>query len=275
MTERRPKRAREARASAPTVVVTERDLDLFTLVGLARYASTDQVARDLFPSDDRARRRLRQLFDAGFVAVTLASSTAPNLISLTRRGIGALLAARPDLEDRVRLAGPIRLAGVAHHLAVVDARLYAAAFGERNRTPLLVWSNASGSLGRELGLGELQLQPDGIAQFERAGSTFSVAVEVDCGTEPLATVLGRKFERYALAFGLGRLDALWVSVLAGARRREAIALLAAEHGLGAVAHVFDHAFTRQRPAAAVPNPVGSAHGSSPARPRQAAETRTR
>jgi hypothetical protein len=135
------KRSRTARTRRGLPPIGERDLDILTLVGLCRFLTTPQVARDLFPTEDRARRRLRQLFDAKLIAVTLTSSTQPNLISLTREGHEMLKAHRPELAARIRRTGLIRLGELERHLLLVDARLYAAAWGEAQAAPLIRWTN--------------------------------------------------------------------------------------------------------------------------------------
>ena len=61
MTDRAPKTARRARKRGTgPVVLTDRDIELLCLVGLCRYVSTNQLAREFFPSLDRARRRMRE-----------------------------------------------------------------------------------------------------------------------------------------------------------------------------------------------------------------------
>src|SRR5690349_4337175 len=117
------RRRRGVRARARVVELTERDVECLTLIGLSGYVSLEQLEREFFPSRDRCCRRLRQLFDGRLVQITLAGSTRPNLVSLTHRGLSVVVNHAPDLEGRARLAGAIRLIGVPHHLAVVDARL--------------------------------------------------------------------------------------------------------------------------------------------------------
>src|SRR5688572_23286116 len=86
-----------------TVVLTERDLDLLTFVGLVGYASQDQLAGEFFTSRDRCRRRTRQLVDVGYLRITLVDSRAPYLLSLTSSGLRVLEAERPEVAERVRV----------------------------------------------------------------------------------------------------------------------------------------------------------------------------
>lgn len=238
-----PYRRRATRRAGSVFEITERDVDLLALVGLAGYVSTAQLAREFFPSFDRCRRRLRQLFDGRLITVTLASSTKPNLISLTRPGLGLVLKRRPELDGRAYLAGAIRLAGVEHHLAVIDARLYAAALGAARGVPLLQWSNSGGALERELGLVDWHLSPDGVAQFV---PSCYVGVEVDCNTEP-RSVIASKLERTAGVLRAGLLSAVWFVVRAAPDRRVGIEGLVSERGLSAWVRVIDHALVCTRP----------------------------
>jgi hypothetical protein len=149
--------------------ISERDLDILSLVGLCRFVTTAQIARDVFPSEDRARRRLRQLFDAKLVAVTLTSSTSPNLISLTKEGLEVLKGHRPELAARIRRTGLIRLDEIERHLLLVDARLYAAAWGQARGMPLVRWTNNPAAFSGA----------DALAQFDAGGELAVVAIRCD------------------------------------------------------------------------------------------------
>lgn len=239
---KKPRTAR--RASKASLVLTERDLDLLTLTGLCRYVSTNQLGREFFPSFDRTRRRLRALFDADYISIALASSTLPNLISLTRKGLAAISETQPDLSSRLGLAGTIRLQGVRHHLSVVDMRLYAAAIGALREAPLVRWSNGGSERLKELGLDAHRLVPDGVAEFRAPAGPVAVAIEVDLGTEALP-VLARKWTKYRRAAGDGALDALWVYVDAGAGRRATIGEQLSAHCLAGWARVFGNEVVRR------------------------------
>lgn len=245
MKARRPKKPRAARrTSKAPLVLTERDLELLTLTGLCRYVSTNQLGREFFPTLDRARRRLRALFDAGYLGVALASSTLPNLISLTRKGLAMVSETQPELSSRLGFAGTIRLQGVRHHLGVVDMRLYAAAIGTLRGSPLVRWSNGGSERLKELGLTAHRLVPDGVAEFRAPQSRVAVAIEVDLGTEALP-VLARKWTKYRRVAGDGALDALWVYVDAGAARLATIVEQLSVHDLADWARVFGSEVVRR------------------------------
>lgn len=193
----KPKRPRMIRVAPRPFVPTERDFDdILAKTGLCRYLSADQIARDSFPSLDRARRRIRLLFDAGYLDVRLTTSTAPNLLSLTRQGLDLLLEERPELAGRVRLPGALRLSEVERHLAHVDARLFAAAWGAAVGMPLRRWITREEDVHQGFTWPD-GLDPDAVAEFDTRPQRF-VALEVAV-TPEARRGLERRCELYALA----------------------------------------------------------------------------
>lgn len=189
------KRSRTVRTRRTLPPISERDLDVLTLIGLCRFVTTAQVARDLFTSADRARRRLRQLFDAKLVAVTLTSSTSPNLISLTKEGLEVLKGHRPELAARIRRTGLIRLDELERHLLLVDARLYAAAWGLARGTPLVRWTNNPAAFPGA----------DALAQFAAGNEIAAVAIRCYRPQERPDAL-----ERLRVQVEAGVLRALWL-----------------------------------------------------------------
>lgn len=232
------------------VVLTERDYDILTLIGLVGYAAQNQIEREFFTSTDRCRKRTKALADAGLLRVTTIGSRQPYLFSLTTSGRRALGTVRPDLAERVRLVGAIALGGVAHHLGVVDARLYLAAVVARGhicsplkhsdvRSPLLRrWSNAGNTHVRERGFGALGLEPDGVADVSFGADVITFAIEVDCAATESTRVIARKLRRYADAHADGLVDELWFLVKASPRRVATIRGLVTAHGLAANTRIF-------------------------------------
>ena len=235
---RREKVGRVTRRSHCTIEITSRCEDALAFVGLNGYVSSEQVARAVFPNRDRARRRLRRLFDAGLIAVTYVSSNRPNLLSLTKRGRAVLEARDAALASRVRLAGPIRAQGVGHHLAIVDVRLFASIEGDEAGRPLRRFESGVASLAHELGITDTHVEPDALAVFGDEGRV--IAIEVDMGGETHA-VLGRKLEKYRPHCESRTLDGLWIVAVGGVRRQQAIADLVQAAGLSGWARVLDHA----------------------------------
>jgi hypothetical protein len=229
------------------VALTDRDHDLLTLVGLCRYVSAVQIGREFFPSIDRARRRVRDLFDAGYVSVTLVTSTAPNVISLTRRGLDALRADRAAVAGRAGLAGAIRAGEVQRHLAVVDLRLFAASLADVRSTALARWSNRDGAALDAYGFRRRRLEPDGLAEFETPEGVVAVVCELD---RPHADVtsLARRLGRYRAVAEEGRVDALWLLVTAGPARVAAVRDCVDRAGLGAWVRILTDQDVAARPA---------------------------
>jgi hypothetical protein len=226
-------------------------LDALLLIGLCRYLSVVQVSRDLFDSMPRCRRRLRALYDLGYLNVALAGgASAANLYCLTRKGLALLLQRRADAAASIRLPGLLRLAGAPHHLAIADCRLYAAAWGALRRVPLLRWSNAGGQLGIELNL--VGLEPDGLAEFETPDGPIVIAVECDRGTEAVSTVLRRKLEKYLPVSVTGKVDALWLVITGGPKRHASILGVVTELGLYDWTRIIPHDHVTQRPVRDLP-----------------------
>ncbi len=248
---RHKKVQRTTRRRRATTVLTCRDYDLLSMVGLLRHVSTDQIARELFPNSDRARRRVRQLFDACFIDITLISSNQPNLVSLTRQGIAALVEERSALAGRINRPAPLRLQALRHHLLVSDTRLYAASLGKIRGAPLVGWSGPGGHLHTELGMPEIPLVPDGLAEFSAESSRIVIAIEADCGTEAMP-MLEDKFLRYCHVADAGHVDALWFVADGGVRRLRGIAQRVADAGLSDWVRVLSVAHVNTRPVRELP-----------------------
>ncbi len=245
---RAPKKPRTRRRAGRTLLeLTERDADVLTLIAIVKIITTEQIARDCFVSVDTARRRLRVLFDVGYVQVTILDSRRPSLFSITRKGLDALVVARPGLGKRVALPGPIRIAGLTRHLLLNDARLFASALGTVRGAPLIRWSAGSAAELRPLGLETLRLVPDAVAEFATTGGATWVSIEIDLGTTGDAS-LRAKFEKYALLAGRGTVDALWWVNAAGAERADAVERHVAGAGLSDWARVLPLRHLLLRPA---------------------------
>lgn len=255
---RKEKRKRTARQkSSGVLVLTPRDLDILALLGAVGYASTAQVARDLFPSENRARRRLRELFDAGYVSVSTASSQAPNILSLTPVGRSALLQVAGDVP--AQLAGPVRLLGLQHHLAVVDVRLWLSALAAAGEISDFSWSGGRSERAAELGVTAAGLVPDGICEFSAGGEDQLLAVEVDCGSESAGELSG-KLARYGRLWQ--RLPELQLLVVAAGAPGGAGRLVRLVHGAGlAGAAVVEVEHVVRRPALSLPWPAGRGRSS--------------
>ena len=187
-------RRKRTQPSARCIVqITARDADVMAAVAANNYMSAQQIARDAFPSEDRCRRRLRQLLDARYIAATLVSSQAPNLVSITRDGLAALADRGVDI-SAWRPPAPIRSSAVPHHLLGVDARMYAAGLIVEGLGRLATWEAGKGETARALGLCAAHIAPDFIAFVEIRGQSGVVVGELDCGHE--GTALIEKLHKY-------------------------------------------------------------------------------
>lgn len=240
------RRARGARGALKRVSLTSRDFELLRLVGLARYVATDQLAREFFPTPDRCRRRLRELLDAGFIRVLMTSSTEPNLVALASPGLAALLEHSPTLKSEVRPAGTIALVGVTHHLGIVDTRLYLANLARLENGALRRFESGRARWSETLGLPDLGLVPDALAELRLGKDTVKLGVEVDCGTESFGD-LRAKFAKYREVIAADILDELWVVVTAPRVRVEHLLILAGASGIGEATRVMHVGAVRERP----------------------------
>ncbi len=249
----------------------ERDYDLLELSGLSSYLTADHLARSgLFPNPDRARRRARALFDAELLNVTLVGSARASLYSLSRKGLALLARERPGVAASLHLPGPVRLSAVPHRLAIVDARLFCSALGQLRGSPLARYASGGGEWARSLGLPDLGVAPDALAEFTTPDGPVVIAIEVDCGTESLP-VIKAKMTRVAPAATDGRLDALWYVADAGPARAAGIERVVADAGLDLWARVLPLAFVNERPVRDLPERAGG--GGSGRRPENASPTR--
>lgn len=237
---------RNTRAGKQAVVITSRDKELLFLVRECGYLSSEQVAKALFPSLDRCRRRLRQLFDAGYLKVTLLSSTQPNLISLTAKGLTLLKFLLSETASTIHPAGSIQLAAVPHHLARVETRLYLEALSRLERGRLLKWKTGNGVLAEELGFNRVHLAPDAIAELELGGDLIHLAIEIDCATEGEG-VLKQKFSKYKELFNFSDVDELWVIAAASEQRKERLEELAGAVGIAEKTRVMTLEYIETRP----------------------------
>ncbi len=222
---------RGQRSKPCPIILTQRDLNILSLTGLVKHLSTVQIAREFFPSVDRARRRIRKLYDNQLLNITLAGSTRSNLVSLSTSGLNLLKTKRPEVAERIRLPKAIRLSSIEHRLACTDTRLYVAAWCRQNNLKLLRWANAGGDVERELGLDEYHLEPDGCFEVETRKGIIHTACEIDCGSEGRRVLL-RKLDKYVNAFEDRTLKELWIILTTpGKQRQNTFTQLAKEKNL--------------------------------------------
>lgn len=140
------RRGRYARSSEGSpLTLTPQKQALLRFLGECRLFSLPQLARLCCPSEQSARRHLRELFDAGLVDIVAVSrsalspagttndasllhGSAPNLYVPTKAGLESLvhagLLSRDALRRPVTALGPKNSLFLAHELAVRDARVW-------------------------------------------------------------------------------------------------------------------------------------------------------
>jgi hypothetical protein len=180
---------REVRRRGIKVELQVRDVEMLTALARLRIARTAEIAALCFPGvrKDTVASRLRVLFDAGYLEVTTADRTSPNLYRLGPRG-----------RDVVREEGgqlwPVPRGGLAHHLAIVQTWVSlgsAEVLGLRLELARPDWE-----LRAEFGDHGLPIVPDLFVVLMMGSVELPLAVEVDLATEPLHTIRA-KLRAYA------------------------------------------------------------------------------
>lgn len=257
------RRRRTVRDSANRLALTDRDREVLRLVGLAGVLSTDQIRRDLFPSIDRARFRLRKLYDVRLLNRFSYTSSKPDAYLLTQRGLREL-----EADGRAASISLLRRApsysGEAHARLLGDVLLYLRALVRSTaNAELLAWGRGrNAKVWSRSGLKGTGVVPDGMAVVASDGGEATLAIEADCATESVDT-LSRKWCAYSAA---SVVDELWVVAAGGARRLDAIQRSLGEFPLVRTrTRLFDAQLVRDRPVRQPPT-LGGSRASEPTSP---------
>lgn len=228
----------------PNVSLTPRCLEVLYCIATLGRVSTEQVAREFFPSVDRARRRLRQLTDARLLDAVLVSSQSSNILTARRETLLALADQGFDVSG-LKPATPPRLSAVFHELLVVELRLYCANLQSAGHGELLGWDAGRGESARALGLSQARIAPDGILRL-RLGSTEGLVVaEADCGFEDAA--LAEKLERYGLWLPTQTRTELWLVAEGSEARLRRVATLCNQAGISRFTRLLTPQHLKARP----------------------------
>ena len=260
---RQPKKPRTTRSGKPRLELTERDSQILLLIGTVGFLSSEQIAEEFFPSLDRCRRRLRQLFDAGMLFFFLHRADNPNLVRLTPEGLKRLFEYFPEYEGQIHLSGIIREHEIEKRLLLVDVRLFAVRHGETRGAPLTRLVSGTTVLAEELGLKEKKLSPAAIIEFSPPGESAFVAVELVEARGRLSTTWAKRLGRYYELAIAETLDGLWL-VTASAKRAAELRSLVLNAALDDFARVLtkDELKRRMKCEAELSNP-GRTVGSNP------------
>lgn len=168
-------------------MVTDRDRALFQLLADARWLSTRQIHRRFFAprSINAVNKRVHKLADAGFLGMNRPNRTAEAYVRLGP-------ACRSLFDEAVTV--PWRLPmHLDHFRRINDIRLW---FLEQRDAHGLPLTRFAGEWEFKNVGQTWSVMPDSLALLAVAGARHAVAVEVDCGTEPVA-VLRDKMRHYA------------------------------------------------------------------------------
>lgn len=183
---RQPRALRRPRTQ---ITLMPRDHELLRAIARLRLARTSSLVQLCFQGirRDTAARRLRRLFDGGFLDVRSPSLASESLYSLGTVG-------RQWLQSQSEAAGAaIPRGGIEHHLAIVETWVALATM--QLPTAMLQAARADWELRAELVGTHSPIVPDLFALLDRPWGVDALAVEVDLATEPLK-VLRAKLEVY-------------------------------------------------------------------------------
>lgn len=132
---------RRSTTGQSSIVLTERDNEMLIFVGLMGLGvTTEHLAAAFFAGADRARRRTKQLVDAGLLESWLVDSRAPRVLTLSARGLAHVVATSPDLAARVRRGKPVQAQALRHASAVIWARMTFASLADTGQ----LWVESTG-----------------------------------------------------------------------------------------------------------------------------------
>ena len=233
----RSRQDRHARRSGAQVELSSRDMTLLRALARFRLARTSDLVALAFADvrRDTAGKRLRRLFDAGYLDVVPQRRTDENVYTLGPQGKRWIEASGGRVS--LRPAG-----GLEHHLAIVSAWVELAVAAHENPTLQLASLRPDWEVRQVAWANGASVVPDALVELRVVtggqSACLRLALEVDLGTEP-SGVLRDKLRRYRDLLdqddGLfGWRDFGFAIVLgdAGTRRRSAIERLLERHWPG-------------------------------------------
>jgi hypothetical protein len=210
---------RDRRRNRGRLELQERDIELLRALARLRLARTRHLTELCFAGirRDTAQRRLRALFDSGYLDATSPSLASENLYSLGPLG-------RALVRESGETVLPLPRGGLAHHLGIVQTWAALASCGIPELA--LELTRPDWELRAEFGARGLAVVPDLFVVLRLREAALALAVEVDLGTEPLRVLRAKARAYERLRGGPGGLFgwqrfALAV-VLGDGRRKEAV-----------------------------------------------------
>ncbi len=204
-------------------------VDVETMVFVARhpYALERQVARAV-PAV--GKERIRELVSLRLLAPAQIEGSADPLFHLTGHGLTALGYRLPETAAHCPLhplaPDPKRL---LRHLTRIDANLYCQEYGERHKTPLVVWWTQPADLRMAFNFPAKFALPLAVATFWMGEERESVAIDLLPQDESAPRVVSGRLKTYRDLLDRGNLSGLWL-VCENKKTREEVQSLAAHHG---------------------------------------------
>lgn len=216
-------------ASGRSLVLTERDLQLFFFLGVCGIARTRDVVRLFFGARGTANDRLRKLFVAGFLQCFVRDLAGDNLYALTDRGLQVLVERKGIDPTTLRIVRKLP-SKLEHTLEILAVRLHLSLACRTHPRYALAAFDTDADLAAERHAALLDLVPDArVALVDRAsGGRVMFFLEVDRGTENTTWLVRHKLRRYADAAAThtplyGIVDPLIVFVVPSERRARSLA----------------------------------------------------
>ena len=191
----RKRQKRTERNSGKRFSLTQRDINLLYSLARMGYLKTSEIARLFFTSKSGANKRLRTLFDAGFVEVFFSSLSDDNVYHLSKKG-KELLKNRFQIEEN--LFAPLGKTPREHLQAVNSFRISLILATERNGITLSFFK-PEWELKKENNPNLVSLIPDALFQIrEASGRVRNFALEVDYSGKEDPGYFGKaKVRKYA------------------------------------------------------------------------------
>jgi Replication-relaxation len=202
--------------------LSPRDLAILRAVGRFRMLTRDQVTRCFLPgiSEPTISRLIARLAERGWLGVERMHQNGIQVLWLTQKGSGLLFDHGEPETDLFPATGPAAAKDFAHTVEIGNAAVWLMGKVPRPDELLPAWH-----LQRLFG-GTLAAIPDLLALWRRGDDSpgAALALEIDLGTEPIASVLVPKLvelERTLGSWMPGDLAAILVLVRT-ARRAESL-----------------------------------------------------
>jgi hypothetical protein len=218
-----------------------RDFDVLRAVGRFRMLTRPQVKRWLFPevTEPVVTRFMNRAEKGGYLGVERLHGNGMQVLWLTRRGRDLLVARGTPGADLFPATGHVAAKDFEHTAMIGEAAVWLAT---RNPAPdelLPAWTLQRFFAGR------MAVIPDLLAAWRGDGhGDAGLAVEVDLGTEPLATVLLPKLITLARTLRDWLPESLLtiLVLVPTARRRDALTGMLPEIGIPCAIEVMDDCF---------------------------------